>query len=195
VPLPKELQHLGWLPLGSEAGQAYWLAMNLMGRYASANHHTMHRALCDALGIRPERQLENHHNFAWRERWQGRDVFVHRKGATPAHAGEIGIVPGSQGHPSFIVRGRGSEAALNSASHGAGRRMSRNQARNTIARRERDAWLAERGVELMDAGMDEAPQAYKDITEVLGYQADLVEPLATFSPKLVLMASGGPAED
>jgi tRNA-splicing ligase RtcB len=195
VPLPKELQHLGWLPLGSEAGQAYWLAMNLMGRYASANHHTMHRALCDALGILPERQLENHHNFAWRERWQGRDVFVHRKGATPAHAGEIGIVPGSQGHPSFIVRGRGSEAALNSASHGAGRRMSRNQARNTIARRERDAWLAERGVELMDAGMDEAPQAYKDITEVLGYQADLVEPLATFSPKLVLMASGGPAED
>ncbi|HSJ15269.1 MAG TPA: RtcB family protein [Longimicrobiales bacterium] len=195
VPLPKELQHLGWLPLASEAGQAYWLAMNLMGRYASANHHTLHRALADALGIRPERQLENHHNFAWREQWGGREVFVHRKGATPAHAGELGIIPGSQGHPSFIVRGLGSEASLNSASHGAGRRMSRNQARNTIPKRERDAWLAARDVELMAAGMDEAPQAYKDIAQVLAFQADLIETLATFAPKLVLMAGGGPAED
>ena len=195
VPLPKELQHLGWLPLGSEPGQAYWLAMNLMGRYASANHHTLHRALSDALGIRPERQLENHHNFAWREPWRGRDVYVHRKGATPAHEGELGIVPGSQGHPSYIVRGRGSDAAINSASHGAGRRMSRTQARNTIPKRERDAWLKERGVELLAAGMDEAPQAYKDIAQVLAYQRDLIEPLASFAPKLVLMAAGGPAED
>ncbi|HSJ23915.1 MAG TPA: RtcB family protein [Longimicrobiales bacterium] len=195
VPLPPELQHLAWLPLSSEAGQEYWLAMNLMGRYASANHHTMHRAIARALGLKPLAQLENHHNFAWREQWGGRDVYVHRKGATPAHAGELGIIPGSQGHDSFIVRGRGSEASLNSASHGAGRVMSRKQAKQSIPKRDRDRWLAERDVELMDAGMDEAPQAYKDIRQVLACQADLIDPIATFRPRIVLMAAGGPAED
>jgi tRNA-splicing ligase RtcB len=193
--LPGELRHLAWLPLDSEAGQAYWLAMNLMGRYASANHHALHRALAKALGLKPLSRLENHHNFAWRESWGGRDVYVHRKGATPAHAGELGIIPGSQGHDSFLVRGLGNEASLFSASHGAGRNMSRKQARQTIPKQERDAWLAARNVELLDAGMDEAPQAYKDIREVLACQTDLVEPLATFSPRIVLMSKDGKAED
>jgi tRNA-splicing ligase RtcB len=122
-------------------------------------------------------------------------VLVHRKGATPAHAGVLGIVPGSQGHDSFIVRGRGNAASLNSAAHGAGRNMSRKQAKNTIPKKDRDAWLADRGVELLDAGMDEAPQAYKDIREVLAHQSDLIEIVATFAPAIVLMAAGGPAED
>jgi tRNA-splicing ligase RtcB len=73
--------------------------------------------------------------------------------------------------------------------------MSRKQAKNTIPRSERDRWLAERRVELMDAGMDEAPQAYKDIRQVLSFQTDLIDILATFSPRIVLMAAGGPAED
>ena len=195
VKLPDGLQHLAWLELGSEPGQQYWMTMNLMGRYASANHHTMHRAIAKALKLKPELQVENHHNFAWKEFWNGREVYVHRKGATPAHAGALGIIPGSQGHDSFIVRGLGNAASLNSAAHGAGRNMSRKKARNTIPKRDRDAWLAERGVELMDAGLDEAPQAYKDIREVLAHQSDLIEILATFAPAIVLMAAGGPAED
>jgi tRNA-splicing ligase RtcB len=195
TPLPQELRHLAWLPMASEAGQAYWLVMNLMGRYASANHHALHRALAKALGLKSRLRLENHHNFAWLESWGGRDVYVHRKGATPAHAAEIGIIPGSQGHDSFLVRGLGNERSLFSASHGAGRRMSRSQAKQTIPKKDRDAWLAARNIELLDAGMDEAPQAYKDIREVLAYQTDLVEPLATFSPRIVLMSKDGKAED
>lgn len=195
VVLPKEFQHLAWLPLTTEAGQAYWLAMNLMGRYASANHHTLQRAISKALGLKPICQLENHHNFAWEEEWSGRKVYVHRKGATPAHKDELGIIPGSQGHDSFVVRGKGNEAALNSTSHGAGRQMSRKQAKNTIPKRERDAWLARQEVELLDSGMDEAPQAYKDIHQVLSFQADLLDVVARFKPRIVLMAAGGPAED
>jgi tRNA-splicing ligase RtcB (3'-phosphate/5'-hydroxy nucleic acid ligase) len=195
TPLPGPLRHLAWLPLDGEPGQEYWLAMNLMGRYASANHHSLHRALAGGLKEKPLLQLENHHNFAWRERWQNRDVYVHRKGATPAHEGEIGIIPGSQGHDSFVVRGLGSERSLFSASHGAGRTMSRKRATQTIPKRDRDRWLQERGVELLDSGMDEAPQAYKDIRQVLAHQTDLVEPLATFSPRIVLMSKGGRAED
>ena len=192
--LPKSLERLAYLSLDTEAGQEYWLSMNLAGKYASACHHTIHQALAKRLGEQPVVQVENHHNFAWKESWGGREVIVHRKGATPAHEGVLGIIPGSQGHVSFLVRGKGSEASLNSASHGAGRLMSRTQAKKTIPRAERNRWLAERGVELMGSGMDEAPQAYKDIEEVLALQQDLVEPIATFRPKLVLMADDGKSE-
>ncbi|MEM6782423.1 MAG: RtcB family protein [Bacteroidota bacterium] len=193
--LPDKLRHLAYLDLDSEAGQEYWLSMNLAGRFASACHHTIHRSLAKRLKLKPAATVENHHNFAWKEAWQGREVVVHRKGATPAHDGVLGIIPGSQGHNSYLVRGLGSEAALHSASHGAGRTMSRTAAKRSIPKRDRDAWLRERGVELLDGGMDEAPQAYKDIGEVLALQTDLVEPIATFKPRLVLMARGGKAED
>ncbi len=192
--LPKHLRHLAWLSLDTEVGQEYWLSMNLAGRFASACHHTIHRAISKRLGQKPVLQVENHHNFAFKETWQGQEVYVHRKGATPAHEGVLGIIPGSQGHNSYIVRGLGNEASLNSASHGAGRRMSRKQAKQTIPKKERDAWLRERGVELLGSGMDEAPQAYKDINEVLALQADLAEPIATFQPRLVLMAADGKSE-
>jgi tRNA-splicing ligase RtcB len=129
------------------------------------------------------------HNLMWEEMLDGDAVYVHRKGATPAGAGVIGIIPGSQGHDSFIVRGRGNALSLNSASHGAGRNMSRGEAKRTIPKADRDRWLESRGVELMDAGMDEAPQAYKDIRKVLDEQRDLVEVLAVFRPRVVLMAS------
>ncbi|MEM1093286.1 MAG: RtcB family protein [Bacteroidota bacterium] len=188
TPLPDKLRHLAWLDLDSEVGQEYWVSMNLAGRFASACHHVIHRSITKRLGLKPVKQVENHHNFAWLEAWNGREVVVHRKGATPAHRDVLGIIPGSQGHNSYLVRGLGSEASINSASHGAGRVMSRKQAFNTIPKADRDAWLAERGVELLQGGMDEAPQAYKDIGEVLAMQADLIEPLATFKPRLVLMA-------
>lgn len=198
TPLPKELQALAWLGLDTELGQEYWTSMNLAGRFASACHHTIHEALAAALGLEPVAAVENHHNFAWTETHdvdgEPREVVVHRKGATPAGAGVLGVVPGSQGHPSYVVRGKGSAASLHSASHGAGRQMGRKQALRTIGRDERDRWLAERGVELLAGGMDEAPQAYKDIDEVLALQADLAEPVAAFHPEVVLMASDGKSE-
>ena len=197
TPLPPQFRHLAWLPLDSDAGREYWRAMELMGRYAKANHEELHRHLQKHLKLKPLVEYDNHHNYAWRETLaDGSTAYVHRKGATPAGAGEIGIIPGSQGHDSFIVRGRGNPLSLNSASHGAGRVMSRGEAKRTIPKAARDQWLGERGIELMDAGLDEAPQAYKDIREVLDMQKDLVEILATFRPRLVLMAPPGErAED
>jgi tRNA-splicing ligase RtcB (3'-phosphate/5'-hydroxy nucleic acid ligase) len=197
TPLPPALRHLAWLPLDSEPGQEYWRAMNLMGRYAQANHESLHRHLRKHLKLRAMAEFDNHHNFAWKETLaDGTVAYVHRKGATPAGAGVIGIIPGSQGHDSFIVRGKGNALSLNSASHGAGRTMSRKQAKTTIPKLDRDRWLEARGVELMDAGMDEAPQAYKDIRLVFAEQSDLVEVLATFRPRIVLMAAPGErAED
>ena len=108
-------------------------------------------------------------------------MIVHRKGATPAGKGVLGIIPGSMGTPGYIVRGRGVAASLNSAAHGAGRRMSRTQAKRL---------LRERGVTLLSAGLDEAPMAYKDIETVMAAQSDLVERLARFEPRLVKMAGG-----
>ncbi len=83
--LPKEAQHLAWLDLDSEEGQEYWIAMNLAGEYASANHHQIHRKMAKAMGMEPAMLIENHHNFAWKETLPDRTpVIVHRKGATPA---------------------------------------------------------------------------------------------------------------
>lgn len=195
TPLPDNLRHLAWLPMESQEGEEYWISMNLAGEFASACHHTMHRAIGKRLKMKPIRQVENHHNFAWKEEWNGRTVYVHRKGATPAHKGVLGIVPGSQGHDSFIVVGRGSTESINSASHGAGRVMSRTQAKKTIAKVSRDLWLREKGVELLGGGIDESPQVYKNIEEVIALQSDLIEPIARFKPRIVLMSTDGKAED
>ncbi len=113
--LARELRHLAWLDLNS-VGAEYWAAMELMGKYASANHHVIHRQIVRAVGD-VLFQLENHHNFAWRERHQGRDVIVHRKGATPAGKGVHGIIPGSMASPGYIVEGLGNPQSLDSASH------------------------------------------------------------------------------
>lgn len=193
--LPHELRHLAWLPLDTQEGQEYWIGMNLAGKFASANHHAIHKAIAKRIGERPVAQVENHHNFAWKEEWNGREVYVHRKGATPAHKGVLGIIPGSMGHSSFLVRGKGNAESINSASHGAGRVMSRKKAKESIPKKERDRWLAERGVELMGGGMDESPQVYKNIEEVLAVQTDLVETIARFTPRIVLMADDGKSED
>ena len=199
--LPKELSHLAWLDLSSEAGQEYWAAMELMGQYAAANHALIHQYIARALGQEVLLDVENHHNFAWRERHRlpdgsERDVIVHRKGATPAGAGTVGIIPGSMGAPGYVVRGKGVAASLNSAAHGAGRRMSRTKAKATFNWDDTRRFLRERGVTLLSAGLDEAPMAYKNIDEVMAAQQDLVEPLARFDPKLVKMAPGNePPED
>jgi tRNA-splicing ligase RtcB len=199
--LPKELSYLAWLDLSTEAGQEYWAAMELMGRYAAANHAVIHAHIALSLGADVMLDLENHHNFAWRERHRLPDgteaeVIVHRKGATPAGSGVLGIIPGSMGTPGYVVRGKGVAASLNSAAHGAGRRMSRTKAKEMFTWEAAQRFLRERGVTLMSAGLDEVPMAYKDIDEVMAAQSDLVEPLARFDPRLVKMAPGGePPED
>ncbi len=186
--LPRQMQHLGWLSLTSDAGRDYWRAMHLMGMYAAANHEIIHHKLTRALKSQMLFQMENHHNFAWKETHGGRNVIVHRKGATPAGVGVLGMIPGSMASPGFLVRGKGEAASLNSAAHGAGRLLSRSEAKNRFAwsnvRRELEA----AGITVLSAGVDEVPGAYKDIHKVMREQADLVEIIARFDPKIVKMA-------
>jgi tRNA-splicing ligase RtcB len=134
-----------------------------------------------AIGAKVLAKVENHHNFAWKETLNGEEVIVHRKGATPAGKGMMGIIPGSMTAPGFLVRGKGETSSINSASHGAGRLMSRTKAIQSIT--------------LIGAGLDEAPMAYKDIHQVMAAQTDLVDVVAKFEPKMVRMADDGSRED
>ncbi|MBI2297336.1 MAG: RtcB family protein [Armatimonadetes bacterium] len=193
--LPSEARHLAWLPLDTDAGASYWRAMTLCGRYAAANHELIHEHVARSAGLVVRATVENHHNFAWREVHDGEELIVHRKGATPAGAGVLGVIPGSMADPGYVVRGKGNGASLHSAAHGAGRQMSRKKAVATLTRELQEKYLREQGVELIAAGLDESPQAYKRIAQVMRAQADLVEVAAEFMPRLVLMARGGRAED
>ncbi|HET9979375.1 MAG TPA: RtcB family protein [Ktedonobacterales bacterium] len=188
--LDASLRHLAWLSLSSEAGQEYWLSMELAGRFASANHAVIHQRMQAALKLRAVAVVENFHNFAWQETLDdGSRAVVHRKGATPAGAGVLGVIPGSMGDAGYVVRGRGAASSLNSAAHGAGRRMSRRAATESFTKTERDTYLRERGVTLLGGSVDEAPQAYKDVERVIAAQDDLVDVLGKFSPRIVRMAS------
>ena len=162
-----------------------------MGKYAAANHFLIHREIAKLLGVHVLLDIENHHNFAWKEHHFGRDLIVHRKGATPAGKGTIGIIPGSMATPGYVIRGKGVAESMNSASHGAGRRMSRKMTKNSYTWHESRRFLAERDVVLISAGLDEVPMAYKDIDSVMAAQSDLVEIIARFDPKLVKMAPAG----
>ncbi|WP_372364514.1 RtcB family protein [Candidatus Uabimicrobium sp. HlEnr_7] len=189
--LPKELQHLAWLSLDSEEGQEYWQAMELMGKYAAANHHIIHKKICKSLGAKPLLQIENHHNFAWKEMHDGKEVIVHRKGATPAGEGDIGIIPGSMVNSCYVVRGKGNESSLLSAPHGAGRVMSRRQAKRSFNWTDVNQVIKSKNVTLLSAGLDEAPSVYKDIDMVMRHSENLVEILACFQPRIVKMAKDG----
>lgn len=196
--LPKQYEDVGrlaWLSMDDEAGQEYWAAMNLMGDYAAANHDVIHRLVSKLLGARIISGVENHHNFAWKEVHGGKEVIVHRKGATPAGAGVLGVIPGSMADPAFIVRGKGNEASLQSAAHGAGRRMSRTAAREKYSFRAVQKDLENKGVRVLSAGADEVPYVYKNILEVMAAQDDLVEIVARFDPKIVKMSDDGKNED
>ena len=186
-PLPKPVQHLAWLDLNTHDGQEYWLAMNLAGDYAKACHDDIHARIAKLLGTKALAKIENHHNFAWKEIVNGQECIVHRKGATPAAKGELGIIPGSMTAPGFIVRGRGNEGSLQSASHGAGRKFSRSACHDQFTKASIKAELKAADVELIGGGIDEAPRAYKDIETVMAYQRELVEVIGTFAPKIVRM--------
>src|SRR6185295_15951446 len=172
--IPDELLRLAWLSLDSQEGQEYWNAMNLMGQYAAANHGCIHQHIAENLGAQVLLDLENHHNFAWKEKHvidgAEREVVVHRKGATPAGKGVLGIIPGSMASPGFVVSGKGNPESLNSASHGAGRVMSRKAANEKFNWKDVNRLQRERGVTLISAGLDEVPMAYKNIKEVMAAQ-------------------------
>jgi tRNA-splicing ligase RtcB len=193
--LPKEASNLAYLDMDSAEGQEYWLAMNLAGDYASACHEVIHERLTKAIGGQVLAKVENHHNFAWKEKLNGQEVIVHRKGATPASKGVMGIIPGSMTAPGYLVRGKGDAASIHSASHGAGRQMSRTQAIKHIKHEDMRKILKDHGVTLIGAGLDEAPMAYKDIDMVMAAQTALVDVIAKFTPKLVRMADDGSRED
>ncbi len=186
-PLPKQVQHLAWLDLNTHDGMEYWLAMNLAGEYAKACHDNIHERIGKLLGAKAIAKIENHHNFAWKEEVAGVERIVHRKGATPAAKGELGIIPGSMTAPGFIVRGLGNAGSLQSASHGAGRVHSRRACKNKFTGSDVKKQLKLHDVSLIGGGVDEAPMAYKDIQKVMNSQQELVEVIGTFTPKIVRM--------
>jgi tRNA-splicing ligase RtcB len=188
--LPRGAQNLAWLNLDEEEGIEYWYAMNIAGDYASANHQLIHEKISKALGETSIIKVENHHNFAWKETTEdGTDVIVHRKGATPAIKGALGVIPGSMTDPGFIVKGKGNWLSINSASHGAGRKLSRSKAKQRFSNKYLREILNKAGVELIGGGLDETPGAYKDIHKVMEYQKELVEIIGTFYPKIVRMSN------
>jgi tRNA-splicing ligase RtcB (3'-phosphate/5'-hydroxy nucleic acid ligase) len=188
--LEGEAKKLAWLALSSEEGQEYWISMRLAGRFAAANHAVIHDRLARRIGAEAAFVTEHHHNFAFTEQWRGEEMIVHRKGATPAGTGVLGIVPGTMADTGYLTLGLGVEDSLSSASHGAGRRMSRTRAFKEL---DGAAWreeLQEKGVTLLGGALDEAPAAYKDVDWVMAAQADLVEAVGEFSPRIVRMDAG-----
>jgi tRNA-splicing ligase RtcB (3'-phosphate/5'-hydroxy nucleic acid ligase) len=220
------------LKMDSDLGQAYVSAMELAGCYAYAGRDVVVDKVLEIVGAKAVDEVHNHHNFAWRERHFGQDVWVVRKGCTPAFGGQRGFVGSSMGEPSVVLEGvenEVAEASLFSTVHGAGRAMSRNAA----AGRPRKRWvnnvrdddtaydtreealaapgaksarkvrvreggaidfddvrryLARKGIELRGGAADEAPGAYKRLSEVLAYHADSVKILHTLTPIGVAMA-------
>jgi tRNA-splicing ligase RtcB len=186
--LPKEVERLAWLDMETEAGQEYWLSMNLAGDYAKACHDVIHQNLLRSLGVEALAKVENHHNFAWKDQLaDGRTVVVHRKGATPAHKGELGIIPGSMTSPAYLVKGTGKSQALFSAAHGAGRAMSRSKAKDSTTASDLKKTLDKAGVTLIGGSVEESPKAYKDIESVMAAQKELVEVQGKFLPRIVRM--------
>ncbi len=185
--LPHNMRHFAWLDMEEQAGQEYWMSMNLAGDYAVACHDQIHKNVARPLGLKPIMKIENHHNFAWKEIVDGREMIVHRKGSTPAGRGVLGLIPGSMTDPGFIVRGKGNPEAICSASHGAGRKHSRKE---TISRNTKSAMRKElraQQVTLIDGALDESPYAYKSLEKVMSYQTELVEAVGKFYPRIVRM--------
>ncbi len=193
------------LSMQTQAGQDYWRSMLLAGRYAYAGRDWVCQRVASLLGAETVDEVHNHHNFAWQETHDGENLFVVRKGATPAFPGQRGFVGGSMGEPSVILEGvesERSEAALYSTVHGAGRVLSRTQAAGKLKRvdgqRRRvggsitqemmNDWVRSAGVTLRGAGCDESPHCYKRLDEVLDFHAETVKILHTLTPFGVAMA-------
>ena len=179
-----------WLPLDHELGQEYLAAMTLMGAYARANHDLIHDHFCAEAGLQTTKRIWNRHNYTWID---GNEV-IHRKGATPAAAGQLGLIPGTSGTASYLVRGLGNEASLNSSSHGAGRWHSRSEAKRQHDEGRFQKHMAQSDILHFGLAPDETFMAYKDIEMVIGLQDGvLIEPIARMTPRVVIM--GGRSDD
>jgi tRNA-splicing ligase RtcB len=178
----------------SELGRRYIAAMELAGRYSYAGREWVIERVRKIIGGAVTDMVHNHHNYAWRENHGGRDLWVVRKGATPAFPGQRGFVGGSMGDDAVIIEGvDGPEAraSLYSTVHGAGRLFGRKEAKRRFTRAEMDAWLQDRGVTLVGADLDESPMAYRRLPEVLAQHAGSVKVLHTLRPFAVAMAGDG----
>jgi tRNA-splicing ligase RtcB len=175
-----------WLPLDTQAGQEYWQVMQLMGRYAQASHHLIHDLFLRHAGLNQVARWENHHNFAFQEG----GLVIHRKGATPAQLGRIGIIPGSSGTDSYLVEGLGNVESLQSSSHGAGRPRSRTASIKQYDARTFHEHQAKRDILSIGVAPDETFMAYKDIERIIALQNGLlVRVIARLSPVVVIMGA------
>ena len=178
----------------SELGRRYIAAMELAGRYSYAGREWVIERVRKILGGAVTDMVHNHHNYAWRETHDGRDLWVVRKGATPAFPGQRGFVGGSMGDDAVIIEGVDSpqaRASLYSTVHGAGRLFGRREAKRRFSRAEMDAWLQQRGVSLVGADLDESPMAYRRLPEVIAQHAGTIRVLHTLRPFAVAMAGAG----
>jgi tRNA-splicing ligase RtcB len=196
------------LDLESELGERYWAAMNLAGEYAHVGREYVARKVVDLMDGYPVETVHNHHNFAWREEHFGESLIVVRKGATPAWPGQLGFVGGSMGDDAVILHGavdsgeeigRRQESSLYSTVHGAGRVMSRTAAKGkwsrqglvkagAVSREQMEDWIRSKGVVVRGGDVDESPQCYRRLDEVLDAQADTVEVVHTLRPLVAVMA-------
>jgi len=194
------------LDLKTPMGDAYWSLMNLAGRYAYAGREWVARKVVAMLGGRELELIHNHHNFAWHETHDGEELVVVRKGATPAFPGQRSFVGGSMGDDAVILEGASGgtpdqRAAMFSTVHGAGRVMSRTEARGKLNWKTRQVkspgrvswdmlrdWIGSKGVILRGGGLDESPHVYRRLPEVLAAQGDTVRVIHTLRPLIVVMA-------
>jgi len=186
-----------WLDLDTDEGQEYLTGMNLLGDYAEANHNLIHSWFAWEAELVGTGSIKNKHNFAWQE-WNDpyfpNGVVTHRKGATPAHEGQLGLIPGSSGTPSYVVLGLGNNDSLNSSSHGAGRVGSRKQAIEYHDKPEFEGHMAHEDIMHFGLSADETYQAYKPIARVMDAQKANVQVISKMYPKVVIM-SGSESDD
>lgn len=178
----------------SELGRRYIAAMQLAGRYSYAGREWVIERVRKIIGGTVTDMVHNHHNYAWRENHNGCDLWVVRKGATPAFPGQRGFVGGSMGDDAVIIEGVDSpeaKASLYSTIHGAGRLFGRKEAKRRFNKAQMDEWLQNRGVTLVGADLDESPMAYRRLPEVLSHHAGSVKVLHTLRPFAVAMAGSG----
>jgi tRNA-splicing ligase RtcB len=189
------------LPLDDPVAQDYLHDMEWATQFALESRYRMLEAMLKAMGIDPDEVggraafINIHHNFARIEDHFGQKLVIHRKGATSAREGEIGIIPGSMGAPSYIVRGRGNPESFQSCSHGAGRKMGRRQAMRSLDERALKEALAGTFTTPSRGFLDEAPQVYKDVTVVLARQKDLVDIVHTLRPLVTIKGDSRAKED
>lgn len=182
----------GWFDLDSDGGSEYRAVMELMGQYAQANHEIIHQQFLKVSGLRAREVISNRHNFAWIEQ---DGLVYHRKGATPAYAGQPGIIPGSSGSPSFLVTGKGNPASWFSAAHGAGRPYSRSEAKRRFDPQAFEKHMRRGGITYYGVAPDETVAAYKDIHKVIAAQSDLIEVAAVMQPRVVVMGGHLQSDD